>query len=369
MADTPFQPNWFSKPGDTLSLLLDRQNCTIAMLAGRMGQSTTFVESLLAGTTAINAEVAELLQQHVGSTASYWMKRQAQFDQCLDRVAKAVPADDAKAWLKALPLREMIKSGWLPEQTDVTQAFKTALTFFGVSSPSEWQNRYAAFENMFAFRTSPTFESKAGPLSAWLRRGEIEAAALPCADWNADHFQSSLNEIRVLTKAKNPSYFIPRLRAICAAAGVAVVFVRAPSGCRASGATRFMSSRKAVIILSFRYLSDDHFWFSFFHEAGHLLLHGEQATFIDGEADERDEKETEANNFSASVLIPGNRIEELMNLTASKDNVIRFATSIGISPGIVVGQMQHNSVIGQKQLNFLKRRYSWEEITAAQANP
>lgn len=368
MADTPFQPNWFSKPGDTLSLLLGRQKCTPAMLAGRMDHPPAFIESLLSGTTAIDEKVAELLQQHIGGTATYWLKRQAQFDQSLDRVAKAVPAVDAKAWLKTLPLREMIKSGWLPEQKDVTEAFKSALTFFGVSSPSEWENRYAAFENMFAFRTSPSFGSKAGPLSAWLRRGEIEAAALPCADWNADHFQSSLNEIRVLTKAKNPFYFIPRLRAICAAAGVAVVFVRTPSGCRASGATRFMSSRKALIILSFRYLSDDHFWFSFFHEAGHLLLHGEQATFIDGEADERNEKETEANSFSASVLIPRNRLEEFMNLPAGKNSVIRFATSIGISPGIVVGQMQHNSVIGPKQLNFLKRRYTWEEITAAQAN-
>lgn len=369
MADTSFQPNWFSKPGDTLAVLLDKKKCTPRMLAERMGCPATTVEGLLAGTAAIDDTIAECLQQHLGGTASFWMKRQAQFEQWRDRAAEAITSADTKTWLKSLPLREMVKNGWLAEPRSPDEACKAALTFFGVATPDEWANRYAAFENMYAFRTSPTFESKVGALSAWLRRGEIEAAVVPCADWDAEQFRAGLQEIRALTKVKSPAYFIPRLRAICAAAGVAVVFVRAPSGCRASGATRFISPRKAMIILSFRYLSDDHFWFSFFHEAGHVLLHGEEETFIDGEVEERNEREAEANAFSANLLIPRVRAEEFMNLPARFNSVVRFATKIGISPGVVVGQMQHNSLIGPKQLNFLKRRYTWNEILSAQANP
>lgn len=369
MTDAPFQPNWFSKPGDTLALFLDKKKWTAAFLAGRMGRSEGVVEGLLAGTIAIDMGLAESLQQHIGGTASYWLKRQEQFERSLDRAADAVHIDDARAWLKMLPLREMVRSGWLPEQKNNTQNLKLALNFFGVSSPCEWKTRYAAFDNTFAFRLSPTFESKAGPLSAWLRRGEIEASALACAEWDALRFQSCLRDIRVLTNAKNPSYFIPRLRALCAASGVAVVFVRAPTGCRASGATRFMSNRKAMIVLSFRYLSDDHFWFSFFHEAGHLLLHGEQSTFIEGEPDGRSDKEAEANEFSAGVLIPHERRDELLNLPPRKKDIIRFSVAIGIAPGIVVGQLQHNNVIRQDQLNALKRRYKWEEIMSAQATP
>jgi Zn-dependent peptidase ImmA (M78 family) len=120
-----------------------------------------------------------------------------------------------------------------------------------------------------------------------------------------------------------------------------------------------------MIVLSFRYLSDDQFWFSFFHEIGHLLLHGTEATFIDGEAADLTEREVEANAFSEGVLIHHDRRDELMVLPCRARDVIRFAVSVGVSPGIVVGQMQHQRLIGPHQLNRLKRRYRWDEIRAA----
>jgi Zn-dependent peptidase ImmA (M78 family) len=120
-----------------------------------------------------------------------------------------------------------------------------------------------------------------------------------------------------------------------------------------------------MIVLSFRYLSDDQFWFSFFHEIGHLLLHGDKSTFVDGDAADLTEREREANGFSAGVLIPQPRQDELMNLRSRAREVIRFAVSVGVSPGIVVGQMQHRQIIGPQQFNGLKRRYGWDEILEA----
>jgi hypothetical protein len=79
------------------------------------------------------------------------------------------------------------------------------------------------------------------------------------------------------------------------------------------------------------------------------------------------EKEKEANAFSETVLVPPERHEELASLRPRAREVMRFAVSIGVSPGIVVGQMQHRRMIGPQQLNFLKRRYGWDEIQAAVA--
>jgi len=204
-----------------------------------------------------------------------------------------------------------------------------------------------------------------GALSLWLRQGELKAAAITTNSWNAKKLRESVPALRRLSKRKSPLGFVSHLRTLCSAAGVAVVFVRAPSGCRASGASRFVSPEKAMIILSFRNLSDDHFWFTFFHEVGHLLLHGRDATFIDGDETARSEREREANSFAACALIPIDRHEEMLSLAPRMEQVVRFAVSAGIAPGIVVGQMQHSKSIGQEQLNFLKRRYTWPDIEAA----
>ncbi len=147
----------------------------------------------------------------------------------------------------------------------------------------------------------------------------------------------------------------------CAESGVAVVILRAPTGCKASGATRFHSPDKALLLLSFRYLSDDHFWFTFFHEAGHLLLHGEKGFFLEGVDTLSTDKEEEANDFAVHTLVPPAFQKALLNLRNNARTVIRFAMQVGISPGIVVGQLQHLGHIRRDQLNRLKRRYIWEE--------
>lgn len=361
-----FAPDWFSPPGSTVAMLMARQNLSSGELARRMSTDSSFVLRIISGTEKIEEPVAKLLAAALGGTPSFWTTRQTKFESALDRTASNLAPDAAKTWLRTLPLKDMNEAGWIscPSKSNLLQA---ALAYFSVTTPDEWRNRYAAHATIFSYRTSEAFESKLGALAAWLRQGELQASGVACAKWNAAKFKDSLQIIRGLTRLKDPEMFVGQLRLLCAAAGVAVVFVKAPTGCRASGATRFIKPDKAMIILSFRHLSDDHFWFSFFHEAGHLLLHGPGATFVDGEAAELTEKEREANAFAAGSLIPMSEHERLLGLRGNMNAVVRFAVSLGIAPGIVVGQLQHHGVISPSQLNGLKRRYTWEQVQAAVA--
>jgi hypothetical protein len=214
---------------------------------------------------------------------------------------------------------------------------------------------------MAAFRTSTAFESRPAAVAAWLRQGEIESDAIHCHAWNAPRFQASLSIIRSLTREKNPSHFVPELQKICASNGVAVAIVRAPNGCRASGATRFLSAEKAILQLSFRYLSDDQFWFTFFHEAGHLLLHGKRGFFLEGMGTPESKEEQEANEFAARTLVPPDFQYTMLGIPINTHSIIKFARKIGVSPGIVVGQLQHYKRIKHSQLNGLKRRFVWDD--------
>jgi len=152
--------------------------------------------------------------------------------------------------------------------------------------------------------------------------------------------------------------FVPQLQGLAGAAGVAVVFVPAPPGCRVGGSTQWLSPDRPLIALSLRHKTNDHLWFTLFHEAGHILKHGKKATFVDGLDGVDEEHEAEADRFAADQLIPPAAAHKLQGLR-SEQELKDAATALGISPGIVVGRMQHEGWLLRTHLNGLKVSYHW----------
>ncbi len=118
-------------------------------------------------------------------------------------------------------------------------------------------------------------------MATWIRLGEIAAGRQECAVCNEARFRRALREIRGLTR-EPAEVFFPEMRRLCNEAGVALVVVKSLPRTALSGAARWLSPRKALIQLSLRHMSDDHLWFSFFHEAAHLLLHSKKNIFVEG---------------------------------------------------------------------------------------
>jgi hypothetical protein len=230
------------------------------------------------------------------------------------------------------------------------------LGFFGVASPDQWRSLWAGAD--VAYRKSVVFESDPGAVAAWLRRGELEARRIRCHPYDSKKFRQALQEIRGLT-ASSPEVFQSEIERLCAESGVAVVFVPELPKVRVSGAARWLSPTKALIQLSLRYKANDHFWFSFFHEAGHLLLHGKKSVFID-DGEGKDQWEEEANRFAAELLIPSQALRRFLRMCPPNESgITAFAEEMGIAPGIVVGRLQHDEVLGYDRCNHLKQRFEW----------
>lgn len=351
-----FRPDWASAPGETIADILGERRLSLNEFAKRIGRSPRYATDLLEGRATISLAVARRLGQVLGGSVEFWVSRDFQYR---EDVARFTAAD--KEWLDELPIGDMIRFGWLNPTPRPSEELSACLRFFDVHSVEVWRRTYADLQAMVAFRTSPSFDSRPPSVIAWLRQGEIEAEAIKCGPWDPARFKESFTAVRTLTREADPKRFIPKLRGLCAACGVALAIVRAPNGCRASGATRFLSRSKALLLLSFRFLSDDQFWFSFFHEAGHLLLHSDRGFFLEGEDTPSTKQEQEANDFAESVLVPPALHRELLQLPLNGRQVIRFARRAGISPGIVVGQLQHHGRFTYRQLNSLKRRFKWAE--------
>ena len=106
-----------------------------------------------------------------------------------------------------------------------------------------------------------------------------------------------------------------------------------------------------------RYRTNDHFWFTFFHEAAHIFLHGKKAVFIDGEEQTSAREEEEANAFAGDLLIPKQEYAAFVQQGAFfPETIEEFAERIGLHPGIVVGRLQHDGLIKYKWHNQLKEK-------------
>lgn len=355
-----FEPEWASPPGATIARILDREKISVDDFAWELEISRSEVIDLCKGSLPINEEIAKRLEQVLRVSSDFWLEREAQYrGDCL-KLAQRIPPSEGKAWLRKLPKNEMLSMGWVRHKPTEVEQLSEYLRFFDVSSIEHYERRITQIAGRAKFRTSETFKSEPNALGAWLRFGEIEARSIECSAWSVGKLRAAIPELRKLTLLRRPDQFIPKLQSICAKAGVAVVIAKAPKGCRASGATMFLSKEKALLLLSFRHLSDDHFWFSFFHECGHLILHPQEMLIVEGETAEDDPFEQEANQFASEVLIPPPWKQFLLTLRPNRENIIRFSVRCGVSPGIVVGQLQHNKRISHNYLNFLKRRYRWD---------
>jgi HTH-type transcriptional regulator/antitoxin HigA len=361
-----FEPRWASAPGETILQALYERGQSVDDLAEWLGLSDPQTRRLLTGAARIDNQIARALALHLGGSEGFWIARESRYL-------------EQKLWVSAdslaakLPVKDLIKRGWIKRSTSWRERAKDCLEFFGVTSEEEYDSLYGNRLANAHFRRSATLKVNNPAVAAWLRRAEIESQAIDTADWSAAVFRQSLPGIRDLTKTKNPEVFIPKLQALCAAAGVALVVLATPPECPVSGAALYTRDDVPMIVLSARYRSDDHFWFTFFHEAGHLLLHDVAASpFLDElgpEGVDRSSTEVEADEFARSTLIDDRRgtIASGRSSGPTMREIIAYADMQGVAPGIIVGQLQHDGVFGFDRSNYLKRKYRWDGATLRSA--
>jgi HTH-type transcriptional regulator / antitoxin HigA len=352
MNPTPaFEPDYVSPPGETLADLLEETGMTQTELAQRLGVSLKHINQVVKGAASISADLSLGLEKVLGVSAGFWLNRESLYRADLARQAETHDLGRALEWAKSFPVRELRQRGFISADSRGTDLVRDLLRFFGIASPELWS------DPVVAFRKSQRVDSDVKALATWLRAGEIEAATIDVKPYDSDRFHETLREVRSLTQL-DPSEWQPELVRACAAAGVAVVVLEAFQGARANGATRWLSPTKALIQMSLRYRWEDIFWFSFFHEAAHVLLHRKKRIFLEGlEAATDDDSqiwEDEADRFAARILIPAEYESTLRRLTVT--DVPDFAKVLGVDPGIVIGRLQHDGLIPNHRGNELRHR-------------
>ena len=340
-------------PGESLREALENLGVSQSELASRMRRPVAKINEIVNGKTAISADTAVQLETALGTPASFWIRLQSQYDEAVARQRFEQRIASERTAAERFPYAEMANLAWVARTRKLEEKARNLAYFFGVVSLEQVEELATGA----AYRRSLGSRVSKHALAAWLRRGEVLARRVETSPYSPGELVHALPRLRSLTL--DGGGFFHRLQRECAEVGVAVVAVPHLKGTYANGATRWLSPIKPMVQLSLRYPWDDVFWFSFFHEIGHLLRHRKKNVWIDTDRMERSAEEEEADRFAADTLIPKTAYERFVGSRrrVSEADVRTFARQIGVSPGIVVGRLHFDRVLPRTHLNGLRRKF------------
>lgn len=335
-------------PGQLLASLLKERGWTKRTLAIVLGIDEATVTRLVSDKRPLSADLALQLEEVFGVAAERLLSLQKDYDLQLARIAyRSDPARAIRAQIfGALPIAEMTKRGWLPgvvNVKDVATVEKAVAKFFDAERIEDVE-----FLPHAARRTEASVA--ATPLQlAWLYRVKAIAADMLVPPYSDAAGRAVVTRLRPLLGSAEEARKVPRL---LAEAGIRFVIVEALPGSKIDGACLWLGPTAPVIALSFRFDRIDNFWFVLRHELEHVLQHHGQATPIldvdlDGRTDENvADEERVANAAAAAFAVPPEKLSGFVARKApffAERDVLGFAATLGVHPGLVAGQLQHRT--------------------------
>ena len=291
-------PQSVPHPGETLAEKLEEMKMGPKEFALRTGKPEKTIIAIVKGKSSLTSDMAVQFEYVTKISAKFWMNHQQGYDEYMSRRKRQKVIQDASAWVEKFPLTEMIKKGWLPPLNTIEEKTMEMLAFFGFANHTAWEDYYFHQQLKVAFRISLAQTNESYAVSAWLRKGELQAAELEAKEYSEKKFKDALTELKSIM-VNHPADFFNPLQLICLEAGVKVVHVPCLNNAPIYGSTRWLNDTPFIQISEF-HQHIDRFWFTFFHEAGHILLHGKKEVFLENldYANKDLEKEQEADEFA-----------------------------------------------------------------------
>jgi HTH-type transcriptional regulator / antitoxin HigA len=341
-----YYPESVTHPGFTLSEKLNELGMGSKEFAVRTGKPEKTISHILSGEGSITPEMAVLFEDVLHIPAGFWLNRQKQYNEGVARQKRMEDLSAAVEWSKNFPYAEMARLGWVKPTRTPEEKVGYLFQFFSIASPKAFDDYYFGQKLKVNFRISLAHTKRPYSFAAWLRQGEIKARQMTAVSYDARKFESSLFEIKNLM-VSHPDDFFQQLQSICMEAGVKVVYTPCLPGASAHGSTRWLGDYP-LIQLSARYKQNDIFWFTFFHEAAHILKHGKKFVTlenVDYSLEDR-EKEDEANQFAIRWTFTEEQEKEVLGQSyLSEESIVAFSKKFNTHPAMIIGRLHHKGHI------------------------
>lgn len=348
-------------PGYYVEEIIEDMGISQAEFATRMGTTAKTLSNLVNGQINLSNNLAKKIAVMLGTSPDVWLNLQSAYDQKRIEIEMEKDLDAQKAIMEMIDYSYFVKVANLPTTKDVREKVGNLCKYFMVSDLSILLKP----DFLVSFRTGiPNVEEKNMiNARAWLQTAMNFAKSIPTGQFDAEKLKAALPELRDMT-VKKPEDFLPRMRKIFSECGVAFVLLPHLKNSGINGAVKWVNCDRVVLAMNNRGLYADKFWFSLFHEIKHILQQKIKTVFISANTKEWMEwdnaLERDADEFASNYLISRSQMKRFSpNQYTTEEEIVEFAKSIGIHPGIVVGRLQHEKVIPPNRCSHLKEKYDF----------
>lgn len=348
-------------PGETISDILKERGISQAELATRTGVTPAYISNVISGRKNISANFAQALEYALGVPKTFWLNLQAHYDAELLEYEKENTITDeekkARASLKDI-LKYLRSKGKIPVGESVNDSIISLRKVLQISNLANLKN--VVPEGCFRISTSAAVDPYV--MGAWLRLCEISADNRHIdTSFDADRLTDLIFELKGVMTG-NQDHVKSDIREIMGRYGIDFSVVHNFRGAPVHGYISKKKDGSYNMVLTIRGSYADIFWFSLFHELGHIVNGDVKKAggFIDLGADQN--VEHKADLFAGNCLLDKERYEKFV-ATGKYDihSICAFAEEQGVRPYIVIGRLQKEGRIKYSQFSNYKTRYKWTD--------
>ena len=351
-------------PGKLLLSEINRIGMNQKELSVRTGMSEKHISTVINGTKDISSAFARRLDIALGAPSGTWAKYQAEYDDYTAILEELNGITDEEfSILKAMKdiVEYFLKIGIMHNHCGDTEKVIQLRQVLCVNSLTVIPKITYSAAYRAQVKTSTNIDIYT--LFAWQRMCEIMTDKVSVnAPFDKQKLIDNIPALKKIMFEKNPDKMVAELKRVFAECGIAFEVVRHFRGAPVQGFIKLTDTGRVILCLTIRGKSADKFWFSLFHEVGHLINGDLNTRFVDFDS-VKSEQESKADQFARDTLINPDMYKGLIasDRYHSLNDIKSFSAFIGVPHWITIGRLHKDEWLDWSRYAHEAPSFEWED--------
>lgn len=325
-------------PGYYIKEIVDESGLSQEDFAKRLDTTPKNLSLLVRGEQSLSIDIAMKLSRLIGTSVNYWLNLQNAYDALIAEFKSGEELAEERKVFEYFDYKFFRDNYGLPDlPRKKDEQIKEVRKFLNVATLTVLSRRDMAVN----FRSSTEELTEASTIKAntMVQIATNKALKIDAPKFNKKKFEEAAKY--ALTLTRNHEEFYPLIRNVFLKAGVIFVILPNITGSKTNGATKKVGDN-IMLMVNDRRLNADSFWFTLFHEIGHII-NGDYGISFEQETGVQEEA---ADKFAEDSLIPSEQYQAFIDRGQFDLQSIRyFANKINRDPGIVLGRLQNDGKV------------------------